>query len=104
MAPPAPCQALNLTCDETCPFLDCLEDLRQESEPGKKKGNMLLARWQGRYSRKRIEYVGREVYVALTNGWLHDVVLPEARKVMAGESAVMERHQARVLVSILGGN
>lgn len=101
MLPPKACQVLSLVCEE-CPFLDCMEDLRQESDPGNKKGNMLLARWQGKWPSTRVEYVGRLAYVEQTNTWLRETVLPEAHKVLAGESAILGRHQARVLVSILG--
>jgi hypothetical protein len=71
-------------------------------DDGNKKGNMLLARWTGKWTMKRVEYVGRLAYVEQTNTWLHETVLPEARKVLAGESAILGRHQASVLVSILG--
>jgi hypothetical protein len=101
LLPPGPCRALHLVCEE-CPLALCLEDLREPTDVGRKKGNVLLARWCGAWPMAKVIHTGRAGFVALTNHWLRGTVLPEARRVIEGKSNALGRQQAKTIVAMLG--
>jgi hypothetical protein len=98
--PPAVCRTLALVC-QRCPLDACLEDLKQTDGGSENGSNTLMVAWAGKWPMVRVRKEGRAAFVEQTNAWLHDTVLPEARRVVAGESDILDREQARTLIAIL---